>query len=1127
MVIGVAGRVMASGSCALTNGALLYSKPILVGATPAEIHVPIPSTNEVLVTATSRDLDFRLEQIEGPVFQAADNPVRRLGARRIVVATGVLHNIGLRIVSKEQASAHGTVRVQMAPISTVSDEKCRAAFRLMASGDQHYARSQISLDSKGAATSVDARAEYRAAAQDYSEAADALRTHGADPLLAQASLSLAAVLYQNLQAWQNAQDAAGSARETFTFLSDTYGEARATAMGTAADMELALASKSSPSAAVADALAKRLASDRQTFLDLGALHQRRREFFDQALALNNAGLADYYAGDFDLAITDYHRALPIYVRLGEKPRQAQVLQNIAVTEYELGRFSLAKEHFARALELGRSDSRLSLRGEMLNNLAVVEWASGELDTALQHHEEALAILTRFQSAREQARSLHGIGLVYYAAGDTDQALDYLSRAIQMRDPKTDPRGRTASLRARASVLSDLHQLPEAIRLRREALELAGSPIMRVRIETQLAADLHGSGDTRESRELIDRAVNESSQADSVHALALRTRAELEYEDQDLSGSEADVSQALQLLRNTEAPAERVAALSLGARIAQSKHDIPKAELLVQQALGLAEQVRLQSSNPELRAGVWQSLRPVFDLGIQLQVEQAQAGDRQGELTQSALALHTLTLSEMSRARSLADYQGSHSSGMGEQDSSDAQLLRALYREIADRRFELEVRTDRNGETDPHNATIRADIDSLRRRIDSLHRLRPGVGGPLSDPAAMSARLQKIAVRIPADAAVIEYWRGSHESWAWVVTNKTLRMVSLGSSEHLEQVARALHHSLRDFGSVSREERMRLIGELSDLLVAPLLDLVSQEKTLIFVPDGTLHYVPFAALGITAPSGVRPLVAEHSVLTIPSLLSLEWKTTLVTLPTRTLIVADPVYSDSDARLAKHGPDTVAQLPSGEGGEMHRFRSPSLQGTLERLPATTAEAQSIQRLLEPSTVDSLIGFNAAREALLRLDLSQYRIIHFATHGVADTQAPQLSAVILSLRTPEGETQPGEVFAGEFLLRKLNAELVTLSACDTALGREVAGEGLLGLRYAVHAAGARSVIASLWELPDRTAADIMATFYEHYIKLRQRPADALSVALRTAWQSLDDPALWSAFEISSIGEDALLLH
>jgi CHAT domain-containing protein len=197
---------------------------------------------------------------------------------------------------------------------------------------------------------------------------------------------------------------------------------------------------------------------------------------------------------------------------------------------------------------------------------------------------------------------------------------------------------------------------------------------------------------------------------------------------------------------------------------------------------------------------------------------------------------------------------------------------------------------------------------------------------------------------------------------------------------------------------------------------------------------------------------------------------------------------------------------------------------MDGHLERLPGTAREAQAIAALFSPADVDSLSGFEASRETFLGRDLSRYRIIHIAAHAVSDAEAPRLSTLLFSTLNQGGQTIPGDVFAGELLLRKLNAEVVVLSACDTALGREIVGEGLLGLRYAALAAGARSVVASLWQVPDRPAADLMTAFYRHFIHDHELPASALADAMREARQRFQDPALWGSFDISITGRDSL---
>jgi CHAT domain-containing protein len=191
-----------------------------------------------------------------------------------------------------------------------------------------------------------------------------------------------------------------------------------------------------------------------------------------------------------------------------------------------------------------------------------------------------------------------------------------------------------------------------------------------------------------------------------------------------------------------------------------------------------------------------------------------------------------------------------------------------------------------------------------------------------------------------------------------------------------------------------------------------------------------------------------------------------------------------------------------------------------GSWGRLPGTAREAATITKLLERDAVQVLSGFDASRDSLLGRDLARYDILHFATHAVADTEAPQLSALVLSTLDARGLPRVGEVFAGDIADQRLKAALVVLSGCETALGRAEAGEGLLGLRYAAHASGARAVVASLWPVMDAAGASLMNDMYADVIGHSASPVAALSRAMRNGRKSWNDPALWAAFDVSIAG-------
>jgi CHAT domain-containing protein len=193
-----------------------------------------------------------------------------------------------------------------------------------------------------------------------------------------------------------------------------------------------------------------------------------------------------------------------------------------------------------------------------------------------------------------------------------------------------------------------------------------------------------------------------------------------------------------------------------------------------------------------------------------------------------------------------------------------------------------------------------------------------------------------------------------------------------------------------------------------------------------------------------------------------------------------------------------------------------------GDYQRLAYTADEAAQISAQFSPSEVDELTGLDATRQRLLALDWSRYRFIHIATHGIVDAQVPQLSALILGSYDARGERVDGAVRVADLALETVTADVAVFSACDTALGKQVASEGLVGVGSTMLARGARAVVASLWPVSDEMGAHLMTEFYGHLLHDSMSPPAALGAAMRSV-VSRDrsaDPALWAAFQVSVTG-------
>ena len=188
---------------------------------------------------------------------------------------------------------------------------------------------------------------------------------------------------------------------------------------------------------------------------------------------------------------------------------------------------------------------------------------------------------------------------------------------------------------------------------------------------------------------------------------------------------------------------------------------------------------------------------------------------------------------------------------------------------------------------------------------------------------------------------------------------------------------------------------------------------------------------------------------------------------------------------------------------------------------RIPGTAREASAIQSEFPATDVDAFTGLQATRERLLQLDWSRYRYIHIASHGHLDARMPQLSAVILSAYDQRGEPIEDALRAADLAALTLTANVAVFSGCDTALGKDVLNEGMVGIAYATLARGAGAVVSSLWEVPDEIGVNLMTEFYRHLIRDSMNPVTALSASMRSVLNRnpSSDPALWAAFQVSVV--------
>jgi CHAT domain-containing protein len=355
--------------------------------------------------------------------------------------------------------------------------------------------------------------------------------------------------------------------------------------------------------------------------------------------------------------------------------------------------------------------------------------------------------------------------------------------------------------------------------------------------------------------------------------------------------------------------------------------------------------------------------------------------------------------------------------------------------------------------------------------------------------------------------LLEYTLGAERSFLWAVTRDAVTSFVLPRKAEIEAAARRAFELMGvSHTRQRRREAERALDTLAAMVVGPVADRLGTRR-LVVVADGALQFIPFAALSI----GSVPLVARHEIVNLPSASALAVLrrdyAQRITAPRLVAVLADPVLDMSDPRVQGR-PDGAVPV-SRAAGDVMRSASESGVTAFERLVFTRREAEAILSLAGTKASLGALGFAASRQTATSADLGQYRIVHFATHGLINSRHPELSGLVLSLVDEHGQPQDGFLRAHDVYNLRLGADLVVLSACRTALGAEIRGEGLLGLVRGFMYAGAPRVVASLWDVKDEATAELMRRFYRAILSDRSSPASAL----RQAQISMSTDARWSA--------------
>jgi CHAT domain-containing protein len=397
-------------------------------------------------------------------------------------------------------------------------------------------------------------------------------------------------------------------------------------------------------------------------------------------------------------------------------------------------------------------------------------------------------------------------------------------------------------------------------------------------------------------------------------------------------------------------------------------------------------------------------------------------------------------------------------------------------------------------------------------------------------------LSQIQAEIQGDDAVLlEYALGKEHSYLWVVdetgiksyevSNSTTRLAQLADNFRTSLLARGIR--IPEETASHYMERVKQADqryhhdqqELTRALLGPALHSLHRKRVII-VPDGFLQYVPFVALVPPETRARRRTTANHrELISLPSAFTLralrDAAPKRAPAAAKAAVFADAVFEADDERVPRSS--SSPRKPSKPEELRKASRDVFGSSQIPRLGASHFEAQAIVDTFGRRNVFRAEGFDANRKTALRI-LGLYRLIHFATHGLLDTRYPGRSGLVLSLINNRGKAQDGYLRLKDIYQLNLSADLVVLSACESALGKDLESEGMIGLTRAFLYAGSQRVVSSLWKVDDEATAELMKHFYQRLHKgespglsLRGAQSDLATNPKNPDWKL---PYYWAAF-------------
>ncbi len=839
----------------------------------------------------------------------------------------------------------------------------------------------------------------------------------------------------------------------------------------------------------------------------------------------------YTQHKLDQSIEFAAQAATLWQNVGNPKREADALRTLSFAYTGKEDFLTAQTKLTEALE--RSQAADDKRGEALAQfqMAYFHLIFNEPQKSLEICNFSAAQFPDDMDFIQKARLFNGISTIYEIYGDWKSAFVSRQKTLELFRKGNYPNGELATLPSLIDVSLRIGDETSAFQYFQEAKELSG----KLKDEFYLAnANLYVADFYSKN--------NSDKKAVGYYEIALKHLTKLKYSDgislidnnlgeiflrrKQFSTARKYFDLSLEISRKSLNKFAEAQTLYNLAKLDSFENNVSEALKSAEESIKITEYLSSQTVNSKLKSIYFSNVFDRYEVFVNLLMKMHR------QSLDNNFNLQALQAAEKARARSMLENLS----------LSETDLTRDADSELAKR--EKEIRVLLNAKADKltdllSNDAAKSEIDKLDGEINELNNEHENIKADLKQKSPVYS-----AIRNPApfdvgefqrdilddDTLLLEFSFGTQESYLWLVGKSAVISYVLPPREQIETHIKNLRELLSS-REIKPDEEIEVYqqrvaeaeaayqiesNELSRELFGQITDKLSG-KRLIIVPDGKLNYFPVAALPFPDSSDNQPILLTNETIYEPSaqtLLLLE-KSRRQSVATKNLLVfSDPVFTDDDARFAPaNKPADTAETASTD-----KFRFVESLDSLVRLTASKDESDSIINIVGASESDVYSGFAANREQLLNVKAEDYKILHFATHGFTNEERPELSGIILSRFNEKGEKLDESFRIHDIYGLNLNADLVVLSACETGLGKEVKGEGLMSLNNAFLQTGAKSVMASLWKVEDGATLVLMKNFYKEMESDKLTPSQALRQAQIKLRQNpqYKSPFYWAAFTV-----------